>query len=208
VPKLKFNRFDKMQNPYPQSQHPLHQALTHQLLPEIRVPDSSLDDELMDVQVSEPKNVSGFKPAPLALSVIEESGRKKREKASHRIFAYMYASGATYKHIAQENNTTPETVRKVLDQPEYRALVAELIHENHNDDIGKILKAGALEAVQVIRAMANDPKTPDAVRLRANMDLLDRYRGKPTQHTISSTGMKSDNPEQEIEQLKKELDAV
>lgn len=197
-----------MQNNYPPNpKHPLQRALTDQLLPEILVPDFSDEEDLDNVQVAEQKP-AGFTVPALALSAVQETGRRKREKAVHRIFAYMYASGATYKHIAEENNASVDTVRKVLDQPEYRTLVAELIHDNFNDDIGKILKAGALEAVQVIRSMANDPKTPDSVRLRANMDLLDRYRGKATQHTISSNGMKSDNPEAEIAQLQEELNRV
>lgn len=131
-----------------------------------------------------------------------------REKGVHRVMAYMYASGATIKRIAAECDYTTSQVSRILATEEMRSLVAELIHNEFNDDIGKILAAGSLEAVQVVRELVNSETASDAIKLSAAKDMLDRWRGRPTQHILHTKSTVPVDPGEEIAQLEAELKEV
>ena len=148
--------------------------------------------------------------APRALKTSEnrKETHLNKENGSHRIMAYMYASGATIKRIAEECDYTKEHVSRILATVEMRALVADIIHNEFSDDIGKILSAASLEAVQVVRELINSETASDSIKLAASKDMLDRYRGRPTQHILHSKSNIAIDPGEEIAQLEAELKEV
>lgn len=173
-----------------QISHPLEAALSGQTLPENRKP-------FLSVEVP-----------PLKNSNKNAKGTLEVEKGVHRIMAYMYASGATYKRIAEETGYSAHRVGQILATDTMRTLVAELLHNEFSDDISQILKAGALEGVQIIREIANDPEAPKSVRLKASDSLLDRYRGRATQFVHHSKSSVPIDPSDEIERLQSELEKI
>lgn len=131
----------------------------------------------------------------------------QKEKPAHRIIAYMAASGATPQRIADETGYCVQTVRILLNQDWMKAHIALLIHENFNDDISGLLKAGAVDALMTIRNLSTESMN-EKVRLSAAQDLLDRYRGKPTQYIHSSSSDVPADPTDEIARLEKDLKEI
>ena len=172
--------------------HPLEEALTGQI------------QRISLSGISTPTSA----PAPLRPKAGKETTSIAREKGIHRIMAYMYASGSTIKRIAEECDYTKEQVGKILATNEMRALVADIIHNEFSDDIGKILSAASLEAVQVVRELINSETASDSIKLAASKDMLDRYRGRPTQHILHSKSSVPVDPGEEIAQLENELREV
>lgn len=128
----------------------------------------------------------------------------KKEKPAHRIIAYMAASGATTQRIADETGYGVQQVRILLNQSWMKAHIASLIHDNFNDDISGILKAGAVDAIMTIRNLSTESPN-EKIRLSASMDLLDRYRGKATQFIHTSSSEVAADPSDEIARLQLEL---
>ena len=67
-----------------------------------------------------------------------------------------------------------------------------------------LLKTAAVEAVLVQTDLMHN-STNDSVRLKASQDLLDRYRGKPTNFVHHTNGAISEDPAAEIRRLEAEL---
>lgn len=141
----------------------------------------------------------------------DKDGRKVRtvqkEKPAHRIIAYMAASGATPQRIADETGYGVQMVRILLNNDWMKAHIALLIHENFNDDISGLLKAGAVDALMTIRNLSTESLN-EKVRLSAAQDLLDRYRGKPTQFVHTSSSEVPQDPSDEIARLENDLKEI
>jgi hypothetical protein len=131
----------------------------------------------------------------------------QKEKPAHRIIAYMSASGATPQRIADETGYGVQQVRILLNQDWMKAHIALLIHENFNDDISGLLKAGAVDALMTIRNLSTESLN-EKVRLSAAQDLLDRYRGKPTQFVHTSSSEVPQDPSDEIARLENDLKEI
>lgn len=131
----------------------------------------------------------------------------QKEKPAHRIIAYMAASGATTQRIADETGYGIQQVRILLNQTWMKAHISQLIHENFNDDISGILKAGAVDAIMTIRTLSTESPN-EKIRLSAAQDLLDRYRGKATQFIHTSSSEVPADPSEEIGRLEAELKDV
>lgn len=215
-------------NNLPLQEHPLTQALRNrqQVTPQppvksldtigVRIPLSGVEKIVDEDGTVSMKRISGLgleeDDAPnTKLTGMEWGGDQsnkyptvQKEKPQHRIIAYMSASGATPKRIAEETGYSVEMVRILLNQDWMKSHIALLIHENFNDDISGILKAGAVEAIMTIRNLATE-SVNEKVKLSAAQDLLDRYRGKPTQFIHSSSSEVPQDPTDEINRLQLEL---
>jgi len=131
---------------------------------------------------------------------------EKLSKNQLRLMAFAYASGAGIKRLATEFNLTNEEVKSTVSKAWFRSMVADITHNELEDDLTPILKAAALEGIMVIRDLANSETASDAVKLKASQDLVDRYRGKATNHHIHGTGGSPQmDPSEEIKKLEAEL---
>jgi hypothetical protein len=128
----------------------------------------------------------------------------QQEKAIHRTAAYMIASGAKIRAVAEHLDVAENTVRTWTRQPFFQALVATIIHNEFSGDITSMLKNAAVEAVMVQTDLMHN-STSDQVRLKAAQDVLDRYRGKPTNFVHHTNGAISENPDEEIRRLENDL---
>lgn len=128
----------------------------------------------------------------------------QQEKAIHRTAAYMVASGAKIKAIAEYLDVAENTVRNWTRQPFFQALVATITHNEFSGDVAPMLKTAAVEAVMVQTDLMHN-STSDQVRLKAAMDILDRYRGKPTNFVHHTNGSLSEDPAAEMRRLEEDL---
>lgn len=150
--------------------------------------------------------LSSFSPPPLhggkpPSKVIE------KEKGVHRVMAYMYASGATIRRIAEETGYSETQVSAITRQDWFKSHVVVIQHNEFHDDVGRILRAGAQEAVMAMRELATSAVS-ESVRQKAAADLLDRFRGKATQIVHHSSSTVPVDPSEEIAQLTAQLTSV
>lgn len=147
-----------------------------------------------------------FSPPPLhggkaPAKVIE------KEKGVHRVMAYMYASGATIRRIAEETGYSEAQVSSITRQDWFKSHVVVIQHNEFHDDVGRILRAGAQEAIMAMRELASNAVS-ESVRQKAAADLLDRFRGKATQIVHHSSSTVPVDPAEEIAQLQAQLTSV
>jgi hypothetical protein len=128
----------------------------------------------------------------------------QKEKAWHRTAAYMLASGAKISTVAFETGYSTQQIGLLNRQPWFQQLVTTIIHNEFNDDISKMLKGAATEAIMTIRDLATNG-TNETTKLKASQDLLDRYRGKATNFVHHTNGALSEKPEEELKRLEEEL---
>lgn len=129
------------------------------------------------------------------------------EKPLHRMMAYLCAAGLRPAKIAEKTEYSVAQVRTIMNQPWFKNLVAVIIHEEFNDDVGPMLKAGAAEAIMELRNLATGANS-EAVRAKACSDLLDRHCGKATQHVHHTSSNVPVDAEDEIKQLKEKLQKI
>ena len=128
----------------------------------------------------------------------------QKEKAWHRTAAYMLASGAKISTVAFETGYSVQQIGLLNRQPWFQQLVTTIIHNEFNDDISKMLKGAATEAIMTIRDLATNGVN-ETTKLKASQDLLDRYRGKATNFVHHTNGALSEKPEEELKRLEEEL---
>lgn len=126
----------------------------------------------------------------------------QQEKGAHRVMAYLYAQGMSQRAIAEQTGYSEQQVSVIVRQPWFKQNVAEIIRENYDDNVANLIKGGAVEAVMTMRELLENPNA--AVRHKAAADLLDRFRGKPTQHVHHSTSEVPVDAQEEIERLREE----
>jgi len=134
----------------------------------------------------------------------EPSVEIQHEKAWHRTAAYMLASGAKISTVAFETGYSVQQIGLLNRQPWFQQLVTTIIHNEFNDDISKMLKGAATEAIMTIRDLATNGVN-ETTKLKASQDLLDRYRGKATNFVHHTNGALSEKPEEELKRLEEEL---
>ena len=128
----------------------------------------------------------------------------QQEKAIHRTAAYMIASGAKIRAVADHLDVAENTVRNWTKQAFFQSLVATIIHNEFSGDITNMLKTAAVEAVLVQTDLMHN-STNDSVRLKASQDLLDRYRGKPTNFVHHTNESLPEDPAAEMRRLEADL---
>lgn len=128
----------------------------------------------------------------------------QKEKAIHRTAAYLIAAGARPKDVAAELEVAPETVSNWLRQPWFQANVTEITSEKFGGDITNMLKSAATTAVLVQMDLMEN-SIDERVKFSAAKDILDRYRGKPTNFVHHTNHQLSEAPDKEIQRLENEL---
>ncbi len=128
----------------------------------------------------------------------------QKEKAVHRTAAYMIAAGARIKTVAAELGVAENTVSNWTRQPWFQANVNQIIQDEFSGDITQMLKTAASAAVLVTMDLMNN-SIDERVKLNAAKDILDRFRGKPTNFVHHTNHQISENPAEEIKRLEETL---
>jgi predicted transcriptional regulator len=128
----------------------------------------------------------------------------QKEKAVHRLAAHMIASGARPKTVAAELDVAESTVSNWIRQPWFQANVNQIIQDEFSGDITQMLKSAASSAVLVTMDLMNN-SVDEKVKLSAAKDILDRFRGKPTNFVHHTNHQISENPAEEIKRLEETL---
>lgn len=128
----------------------------------------------------------------------------QKEKAIHRTAAFMVASGAKVKTVAAELGVAEATVSNWIRQPWFQANVNQIIQDEFSGDITQMLKSAASTAVLVTMDLMNN-SIDEKVKLNAAKDILDRFRGKPTNFVHHTNHQISEDPAAELKRLEETL---
>lgn len=128
----------------------------------------------------------------------------QKEKPIHRTAAYMIASGVKLRTVAAELGVAEATVSNWLRTPWFQANVTQIIDSEFSGEITQMLKSAAASAV-IVQMDLMQNAVSEQVKLKAAQDLLDRYRGKPTNFVHQTNHQLSEAPDQEIKRLEEEL---
>lgn len=128
----------------------------------------------------------------------------QKEKAIHRTAAYMIAAGTRPKTVAAELGVAETTVSNWLRQPWFQANVNQILQDEFGGDISSMLKTAATTAVLVQMDLMQN-SIDERVKFNAAKDILDRYRGKPTNFVHTTNHQISENPSEEIKRLEETL---
>ena len=105
----------------------------------------------------------------------------QREKAYHRMVAFLKAQGMSNVEVAERVGVTPVTVAYVSKQPFVAQMIVDEIAKAGRPEVEVILQGAALDSVnKLIEIRDSEQASPDVQRKAAN-DLLDRVFGKPNQ---------------------------
>lgn len=116
------------------------------------------------------------------------------EKPEHRFVIYLNCQGHKPDEIATKTGYTVQHVRTIMAQPWARRQTIRMLEEsNPRKMVEEMLEQGAVQSVQVLMAIRDDPKQPAAVRAKVCDALLDRYLGKAVQPISPARPVEADD---------------
>lgn len=118
--------------------------------------------------------------------------------------AMFFALNRPSGEVAELVGVSKSTIRSALKNRDFQEKIARLVQENGGTDCMALLRANVISATNVIVEIMNDDKNLPKVRLDSAKEILDRVYGKPTQHVVSDTTVRSDDPVAEAERLEAE----
>lgn len=127
----------------------------------------------------------------------------QKEQPWHRPLAYMLMQGKSNTECAAQFNVTPQTISNVRGQKWFQSIIAELAAIHGGDSISGLLQNAAFTALETLVDLSQNAES-ESVRARSAGELLNQYlKNKPAPEPP-----KSENPQQELEQLKAEADRL
>lgn len=131
----------------------------------------------------------------------------KTEKPIHRFMAHAAATGMSQREIAKEFGYSTQMVSQICRQRWFQDLVTYYIAEAGGDQVEERIKSAGVDSVEVLIQLRDDKATPASVRATAAMHLLDRLKGKPSQHILTEKKVPLD-PLEEMKQLDSKIEAI
>lgn len=123
------------------------------------------------------------------------------ERPWHRVAISMAQNGFNHAEIARALDVTPNHISRVLRQPWARKHMIAEIKQNTKDELRSMIETAAKDAFLRIIQIAEDPKTPPAVKLSANQEALNRFLGKPTQPISTGSDDLAKLSDKELERI-------
>jgi lambda repressor-like predicted transcriptional regulator len=107
----------------------------------------------------------------------------KREQPHHRIIILLKAQGFSNREIAKQMEMDPVTISQVLRQPWARERLLKILEEKGGSAVESFIKGEAINSLQTLVEVRDDPMSGAPARVSASNSLLDRYLGKAVQRT-------------------------
>jgi transposase len=131
----------------------------------------------------------------------------KNEQAWHRMAAHMILMGMSNKEIANAASVHPATVSILKAQRWFQELLAVLANEAGAGALA-LVQSEAVQSVLTLAELRDDAEAPPSVRLQAAKALMEQSMGKPTQRIESNVRTHSVSPQEEMEELQREIEAL
>lgn len=151
----------------------------------------------------------GQKPPPVAL---------QKESPAHRVVVLLVARGMRMKEVFEHlggkwENGKPvsgtgmfsyQHLLTISKQPWFKKEVVDILEESGMDKVKAMLEAETIPSIERLIDLRDNAES-ESVRLSATNSLIDRIRGKATQHVESTTTHKYEKTPSEAEKLDKEI---
>lgn len=109
------------------------------------------------------------------------------EKPEHRLIIVLKSKGYSNAEIAQMTDFSKVQVASVLRQPWARMRLLDLIEKGGEDPLQALIKSSAIDNVETLIEVRDDPNAGATARINAANALLDRYLGRPLQKVQSES---------------------
>lgn len=131
-----------------------------------------------------------------------------KERPEHRIILYLKTQGKDNREIAAQTGYGYQWVCQIVRQPWFRKAFVEMVEEAGKDATEEFLRGETLNSLHVLVEIRDNPDAKEASRVAAANAVLDRALGKPTQHIKTERLATSDNAQDEMSGVERELAAV
>jgi len=118
----------------------------------------------------------------------------QKERAQHRLAAYLFTTGLSQKAIAERLDVSPGTISTWWRQSWMQDLVKHEMALAGRDTLQDIIKGAATDSVFTLITLRDDHETPASVRRQCCSEILDRALGKAPQtvHNVNYEGEMKD----------------
>lgn len=166
-----------------------------------QLPQSKQLSGLEDLEVPSTESVS---QAPFAMAFVldKDLAELVKDRPWIRQAGWLYAKGFSREEIAEACDTNPRAISLILGTPGFRKLVSEYMVAAGGSQMGvqRQITRAAMEAFMNIVALAERAQS-EQVRLKANIDILDRALGKAPQIVRQDETPKESDPLEEAKRL-------
>lgn len=105
----------------------------------------------------------------------------KKEKPEHRLVLWMKLRGMSNEQVRLTMKKSRSFVDTVTKQPWFMEAFCRLSSEIGKDAVSTMLEGEVIASVQTLVQLRDNAES-EAIRRQSAVDILDRIRGKPTQH--------------------------
>jgi transcriptional regulator with XRE-family HTH domain len=123
--------------------------------------------------------------------VLPPNRKIAKERADHRLAAYLFTVGLSQTEIAKRLGKTIATVSQWWRQPFMQEFIKEEMANGSRDTLSEIIKGAATDSVFTLITLRDGTTTPAAVKRQCCSELLDRALGKAPQ-TVHNVGYVGD----------------
>lgn len=129
----------------------------------------------------------------------------QHEKPEHRYLLWMKAQGCCNREIAQQSGYSEAWLSQLFRQPWAQETLVKMLKESGKpvlDQTLSLIQAEAVNSVQTLVSLRDNPDSPAAVRRACSVDIIEQFLGKPKQKVeVDQTGKSGEN----IEELDKRI---
>jgi transcriptional regulator with XRE-family HTH domain len=131
----------------------------------------------------------------------------ERERAVHRLAAYLFTTGLSQREIAEKLGVSAPTVSNWWRQPWFQEFVRNEMALSGRDTLQDIIRGAATDSVFTLIRLRDDEKTPASVKRACCSDIIDRAFGKAPQtvHSVQHDAADLSNMERVTDDLRQLL---
>lgn len=134
----------------------------------------------------------------------------RHEKPEHRYLLWMKAQGASNREIAAQSGYSEAWLSQLFRQPWAQETLVKMLKESGKpvlDQTLELIQSEAVNSVQTLVQLRDDPESPAAVRRACSVDIIEQFLGKPKQKVEVDQTSKIDDIgelDKRIEELEKQ----
>lgn len=148
---------------------------------------------------------------PTLLNRMENEGRGHQvvyEKPWHRMALHLFTANMSIREVAAVLDKSDSAVSDLLRTGWFQKQLTETIEKNGGSDVMALCKSEAINSIQTLIEIRDNPSVPAMARRACAMDLLERYHGKAVQKIETKHSYASDDPVQEAANLEKQISGL
>lgn len=130
------------------------------------------------------------------------------EKPWHRMALYLFSANMSIRDVANVLEMSNSAVSDLLHTEWFQKRLTALIEASGGSDVMALCKAEAINSIQTLIEIRDNPNVPAMARRACAMDLIERFHGKAIQKVETKHSYASSDPVQEAAALEKQIAGI